>query len=247
MSGANPGPSLLVQPVTTRIFKTGEALADFIIEQVPHDLIQESMILVVTSKIVSLAEYRLLDKASITKEQLIDQEADYNLGEVGYGCFLTIKEGLFIPSAGIDESNSEKDQYILYPQDPFASAHRLWGALREHWKLKDLGILMTDSHTTPLRRGVTGISLAHWGFQGLKDLIGTEDLFGRKMQMTTVNVADGLAAAATLMMGEANESRPLAVIQSNEVTFTSETDRNELKMPVKDDLYYPFFKRHLDK
>lgn len=96
---------------------------------------------------------------------------------------------------------------------------------------------MTDSHTTPLRRGVTGISLAHLGFRGLQSAIGKPDLFGREMKMTTINFADGLAAAATLVMGEANEARPLEVIESEGIEFTSETDCNELKMPVQDDLY----------
>jgi dihydrofolate synthase / folylpolyglutamate synthase len=237
--------SLGIFPLTTRVYHQGENLLDFVVEQVKPHLVQEAMIVAVTSKIVSLAENRLVEKTSITKARLIDQEADYNLGEVGYGCFLTIKHGLFIPSAGIDESNSERDQYILYPKDPFLSARNLWDGLRRQWGLKKLGIVLTDSHTTPLRRGVTGISLAHWGFRGLKDLIGTPDLFGRRMQMTTVNVADGLAAAATLMMGEANECRPLAIIQCSDISFVEDVDALELKMPVKDDLYYPFFKQHL--
>jgi F420-0:gamma-glutamyl ligase len=234
--------ALAVHPVNTRIFRRGEKLFDFVIEHVPQDVIHESMILAVTSKIVSLSEMRLTEKSSISKEQLVEQEADHNLGEVGYGCFLTIKHGLFIPSAGIDESNSEGDQYILYPKDPFQSARHLCESLKECWSLEKLGVLMTDSHTTPLRRGVTGISLAHWGFSGLKDMIGSPDLFGRKMKMTTVNVADALASAATLLMGEANESRPLAILRCEGIEFMESIDIDELKMPIRDDLYFPFFK-----
>lgn len=236
-------PALNIHPVNTRIFHQSEKLLEFVVEQVRSEFIRESMIVVVTSKIVSLAEMRLVDKASISKERLIENEADHNLGEVAYGCFLTIKHGLFIPSAGIDESNSENDQYILYPENPFRSAKLLWEGLRERWKLKELGVLLTDSHTTPLRKGVTGISLAHWGFVGLKDMIGSPDLFGREMKMTTVNVADALAAAATLMMGEANECRPLAILECNGMEFTENTDSEELKMPLQKDLYYPFFAR----
>lgn len=237
--------SLTIHPVHTRIFRQGEKLLDFVVEQVSPEFIRDSMIVAVTSKIVSLSEMRLVEKSAISKEQLIENEADHNLGEVAYGCFLTVKHGLFIPSAGIDESNSEKDQYILYPEDPFQSTKQLWEGLRGRWKIKNLGILMTDSHTTPLRKGVTGISLAHWGFAGLKDMIGSPDLFGRKMKMTTVNVADALAAAATLVMGEANECRPMAILGCGGVEFTEKTDIEELKMPIQDDLYYPFFERHL--
>jgi F420-0:gamma-glutamyl ligase len=234
--------SLTVQPIRTRIFKENENLVAFVIDQVPVSLIGESMILAITSKIVSLSEGRVVDKSTIKKSELIAQEADHNFGEVGYGCYLTVKHGLFIPSAGIDESNSQSDKFILYPLNPFLSLEKAWVALKEKWNLKNLGIVMTDSHTTPLRRGVTGISLAHWGFRGLKSMIGTPDLFGRELKMTTVNVADGLAAAATLVMGEADESRPLAIMCSGEVVFSEQTDSDEVKMPLEDDLYYPFFK-----
>lgn len=237
--------SLQVQAIPTRIFRVGENLADFVAEQVPSELVRERMVLAVTSKIVSLAEGRLIERHAISKAALVEQEADHNLGEVAYGCYLTIKHGLFIPSAGIDESNSERDDFILYPEDPFASAQTLWTELRASWNVSELGILLTDSHTTPLRRGVTGISLAHWGFAGLNDLIGEPDLFGRRMQMTTVNVADGLAAAATLMMGEANEARPLALIMQAGLRFSNETNPEEVKMPLEQDLYFPFFRDRL--
>lgn len=237
--------SLQVQAIPTRIFRVGESLAQFVHQQVPAELVQEQMVIAVTSKIVSLAEKRLVDRSALSKAELVRREADHNFGEVAYGCFLTVKHGLFIPSAGIDESNSEQDQFILYPEDPFASARALWQALRERWGLRELGILLTDSHTTPLRRGVTGISLAHCGFGGLTDLIGAPDLFGRRMQMTTVNVADGLAAAATLMMGEANEARPLAVIRHPGLSFAAETNPEEVRMPLEQDLYYPFFRDRL--
>jgi F420-0:gamma-glutamyl ligase len=239
--------SLKAQALTTRIFRLGENLLEFIVDAVSRELVKESVVLAVTSKIVSLAENRVLNKSEISKEQLIEREADYNLGEVGYGCYLTVKHGLFIPSAGIDESNSELGQYILYPEDPFRSARQLQEGLRARWQLRELGVLIVDSHTTPLRRGVTGISLAHWGFRGLKDKIGSYDLFGRKIQVTTVNIADALAAAAVLTMGETNESRPLAVLKCDGLEFSDPTDTDELKMPIEEDLYYPFFKQHLLK
>jgi len=185
----------------------------------------------------------LVDRSSISKRDLIAREADENLGEVAHGSFLTIKHGLFILSAGIDESNSEDNQYILYPEDPFLSAKNLWLGLRDRWKLKHLGVILTDSHTTPLRRGVTGLALSHWGFRGLKDLVGSPDLFGRKMKMTTVNVADSLAVTATLLMGEANEAQPLAILHGAPVEFVDHVEKTELTMPLAEDLYAPFFKK----
>lgn len=235
--------SLLVQPVKTPILRRGDSLTDFVLSSVDRSLVQEKMLLAVTSKIVSLAEGRLVAQKDVAdKTDLIRRESDHYLGAVAHGCHLTIKEGLFIASAGIDESNSEDGDFILYPADPFASTEKLWRELRSAWGLREMGVIMTDSHTTPLRKGVTGISLAHWGFKAIQNLVGTPDLFGRDLKVTTVNWADGLGAAAVVMMGEGNESTPLALLKGARVEFTDQSTPGEVRIPVADDLYFPFFK-----
>ena len=239
--------SLTIAPVTTAIFLSGpqNELANFIVENLPPEIIHDGMILVVTSKIVSLSENRLVPRDSIEKSALVVREADHNLGEIGYGTILTIKEGLLIASSGIDESNSEHGDYILYPENPFESARQLWSALRSAYNIEKLGILLTDSRTSPLRLGVTGVALAYWGFHGLQNKVGSRDLFGRQLQMTKINIADGLAAAATIVMGEGDEARPLAVISGAEVEFAAQTEPGELRIALENDLYYPFLKPHL--
>lgn len=234
--------SLEVLPLTTKIFSAGESLTDFIVEQVPRDAVVEKMIVAVTSKIVSLAENRLVPVDSISKLDLVKREADVFLGEIGHGCSLTIKEGLMIPSAGIDESNSAGGDYILYPEDPVISARNLWRDLKAAWGLKNLGVLLTDSHTSPLRQGVTGIGLSHWGFGAVKDMVGTKDIFGRELKMTKMNLIDGLSAAVVLMMGEGRERRPLALVYRAPVEFRDETGPEEIRMPLEMDLYYPVLK-----
>lgn len=227
-----------VLPVETEIFHCGEDLADFIFRFVPAAAVREKMILAVTSKIVSLAEKRLAP-ASEDKKNLVRQEADLYLGDIGYGCHLTVKHHLLIPSAGIDESNSEQGDFILYPQDPFASAEKLWRELKKRWNLAQLGVLLTDSHTSPLRRGVTGVGLSYWGFRGVRNMVGTQDLFGRELKMTQLNFVDGLAASAVMLMGEGQEKRPLALLYDSDVEFSDTTTPAELLMPLKEDLYYP--------
>lgn len=233
---------LLVHPIKTRIFHPHENLKRFILETTPRTLIGEKMILAITSKIVSLAEGCLVSHSRQDKASLVYDESDSFLGEIGFGCFLTIKNGLLIPSAGIDESNSETGDYILYPRDPFQSAKLICEKLKVAWNLKEFGIILTDSHTTPLRRGVTGVCLSYWGFHGVKNLVGTKDLFERDLQMTQMNYADGLAASAVMMMGEGRESRPLAVIHNSEVEFTDSINPKELQIPLTEDLYYPLLK-----
>jgi F420-0:gamma-glutamyl ligase len=96
-----------------------------------------------------------------------------------------------------------------------------------------------------LRRGVLGISLAHYGFSPLKDYRGTPDIFGRKLQMTQTNIVDGLAAAAVMLMGEGSECTPLAVIEDIPwIKFVprpikSRKPFSSLEIKTKEDLYYP--------
>jgi F420-0:gamma-glutamyl ligase len=105
-------------------------------------------------------------------------------------------------------------------------------------------VIITDSKTTPLRWGVTGVAIAHSGFLAVRDLIGHLDLFGRPLHMTKVDVADALAAAAVLVMGEADEGTPLATIDDLPfVTFQArDPTPEELEarwIDMEADLYAP--------
>lgn len=237
--------TLSIEPVRTSIFHQGENLVDFILSHLQsRDL--EGSILAVTSKLLSLDENRTAP-AHVSKKELIAQESDHYLGEMGYGCHLAIKHGLLVASAGIDVSNSESGDYLLYPQDPYFSANKLRTELKLRLQLRDFGILITDSHTTPLRHGVQGVTLAFAGFFPVKNLVGENDIFGRPLKMTKTNDADALAAAAVLMMGEAAEQRPLALIKNAPVEFTDEDRRADLEVPVDEDMYRPFYQHFLKK
>ncbi len=229
-----------ITAISTPIFHRKEPLVDFVQRVVPS--LRDGDILAITSKLFSVAEGRWVPADTQEKESLIREEADHDLGEIGFGVRLTIARGLFLPSAGIDASNVEGGGYLLYPVDPFASAQVLWKALRQVYGISQLGILVTDSHTSPLRRGVTGIALAHWGFSGLCNRVGEKDLFGRPLQATQSNLADGLAAAAVLLMGEAAEQTPLALIEGAPVVFQDETSSREMILSPEEDLYYQLYK-----
>jgi dihydrofolate synthase / folylpolyglutamate synthase len=114
--------------------------------------------------------------------------------------------------------------------------------------LKELGIIITDSHTQPLRRGVTGIGIAHWGFNAVQTRVGTRDLFGRELKMTFINALDALAVAAVFVMGEGDESSPLALIEGAKVQFKSGTSTpDEVQIRWEEDLYRPLFSRWIEK
>lgn len=236
--------TLQATAIPTRVLKVGEHMIDFLKESILNSCDLENSVLAITSKIVSISERRIISKNEIDKKTLVQRESDYYLGDIGYGCYLTIKHGLMIPSAGIDESNADGDYYILYPVDPFASARKIYYELSKTFGVKNFGVLLTDSHTTALRAGVTGIALAHAGFKGIQSKIGTPDLFGRALKMTRINVADALSVAAVYCMGEANESTPLALVRSSDVEFISgDIDLSkECSIPPNEDLYAPVYK-----
>jgi coenzyme F420-0:L-glutamate ligase len=229
--------SMIIRPIKTRVFEEGESLLNFISDYVSR--LREESVIVVTSKIVALAEKRTaVIKDNKTKEKLIHAESE--LAVSTKYTWLTIKDGMVMASAGIDESNAN-GKLILLPKDSFKSASLLRKVLRKKYGVKKLGVIITDSRTIPFRAGVTGVSLGYAGFRGVRDYRGTPDIFGRKFKFSRTDVAGGLAAAAVLVMGEGREQQPLAIIEKSPVEFCSKTNRRELHIDIQDDMYRPLF------
>ncbi|OHA58259.1 MAG: hypothetical protein A2571_03315 [Candidatus Vogelbacteria bacterium RIFOXYD1_FULL_44_32] len=224
--------------VKTPLLKAGDDLIQFIIKNIPS--LSEGSVVVVTSKIVALAEGRLAPLSA--KEAIIKRESKEVI-ETPYG-FLTLTKDGWCVNAGVDESNA-KDGLILLPLDAFQSAEVLCRSLRQKFKIKKLGVLITDTKSVPLRVGTVGRALGFAGFQPLRSYINKRDLFGRKSRFTESNLADSLAAAAVLLMGEGSERVPLAVIQEAPVTFvgvgTSQTTK--LSLPPQLDIFRYVFSR----
>ncbi len=228
---------MIVQPIKTRIFKEKENLLAFVVEHIKKPA--EGSVVVVTSKIVALAEGRTVTPKDVAaKARLIGQESDVAI-ETKY-VWLTLKDGMLMASAGIDESNAN-GKLILLPKDSYLSAKKLRKQLRQKWGLKDLGVLVTDSRTMPLRAGVTGVALGYAGFRGIRDYRGQPDIFDRTFKFSRTDVADSLAAAAVLEMGEGSERFPLAIIEKARIDFCSIVDGKELCIDLKDDMYAPLF------
>jgi F420-0:gamma-glutamyl ligase len=203
----------------------------------------------ITSKVVSLCEGRVIHPEVVDKQILITAEAEYLLPptESVYGTTLTISHNLLLPSAGIDESNGD-GVFILWPEDPQRSANVIRRYLAQRFARREIGVIITDSTSRPLRWGVTGVALAHSGFAAVNDYRDQTDLFRRPLAVTQANVRDALAAAAVLVMGEGNEQTPLALI--DDLPFVTFQDRDpsaeELTaaaIPLEDDLYAPLLTR----
>jgi F420-0:gamma-glutamyl ligase len=226
---------MIIRAVKTGIFKEKQNLADFVCGHIPE--IKDKSVIAVSSKIAALAQGRTAPRRLMDK--LIKNEAQYYKKTAL--CYFTIKDAMVMTNAGIDRSNI-KDKISLLPKDPYKTADDLRKILLKRYKVKNLGIIITDSMILPLRAGVITAAIAYSGFKGVKNYIGKKDIYGRKLKMTLVDAADSLAAAAGVTMGEGAEKTPLAVIEDAPVRFINETNPGEIKYPLKRDLYYPFFK-----
>ncbi len=223
----------------TCVFKERESLLNFVTEHLPK--IKNGSVLVITSKIVALAEGRTATPAN-KKEHIALIKAESEMAKPTRFVWLTLKDGMMMANAGIDESNGD-GKLILLPKDSFKAAKKIRTELMEHYGLAELGVVITDSRVLPMRAGTLGIALGYAGFMGLTDYRGKKDLFGRPFKFAKTNVADGLAATAVLVMGEGDECQPLAVIEGAPVVFQDRVRKNELLIPLEDDIYLPFFSR----
>lgn len=210
--------------------------------------LKDNCVIAVTSKVVSIAEGRCIRISEASKDEIAINEADKylprNLAPEGL-VLHTIKNNMLIASSGVDESNGD-GFYILWPKDPSRSARQIWEYLTAKFKIKNLGVVITDSRLVPLRRGVVGISIGFFGFKPLKDYRGKKDIFGREFRMETSNMPDSLATAAVLVMGEGNETIPIAVIEDipgvefTDLEFNPNTPDDAYDIPEKEDMFYPF-------
>ena len=227
-----------IQAIKTRIFREHEDLFSFIVEHLPR--LRDKSVLVVTSKIAALGEGRTRDNSDpLAKVRAIRAESDWAV-KTKY-VWLTLKDDMFMASAGIDESNAA-GKLILLPKDSFRTASRLRRRLMRHYRIRRLGVIITDSRTIPLRAGVLGMAIGYAGLRGLRNYQTQRDIFGRKFRFTRVDIADSLAATAVLLMGEGAERQPLAVITDAPVEFADQVRRRELIIHPSQDIYKPLLK-----
>lgn len=238
-----------ITAIKTRKIKPPKDKIWDILEKAAKSL-KENSIFCIASKVVAISEGRCIPISDYPhKDELVKKEADKYLERnlTPHSWMMhTLKNNLLIGSAGIDESNGD-GFYILWPENPEKSAKEIYEFLREKSGLKNIGVIITDSHSIPLRRGLVGISLAHFGFEPLKDYMGEKDLFGRELIYSMSNIPDSLAAASVFAMGEGAEQTPIAIIEdlNGMVKFTDkkwkpEKQNSDFKIKPEEDLYAPF-------
>jgi coenzyme F420-0:L-glutamate ligase/coenzyme F420-1:gamma-L-glutamate ligase len=216
---------------------------------------QPGDVLVIAQKIVSKAEGRYVDLDRVIPSPRAIEiaqrcEKDPRLIEVilsESSEVVRVRPGLIITrhrlgfvsaNAGVDRSNVAPegiDRVLLLPIEPDRSAARVRSALRDRFGV-DLAVIIADSHGRPHRLGTVGVAIGLAGLPGVEDWRGRRDLFGYTLQHTEVGLADQIASAATLLLGQAAESIP-AVIVRGAPYEPREGSAREINRPQEMDLF----------
>ncbi len=215
------------------------------------EVVPERSVLVVSSKVVSIWRGRCVkagENPLLTDKDVFaiaESELYIPRKETPYNLMHTIVQGMRIGSGGVDLSNGN-GYFTLWPADPDSDADEIRSMLVAHYGLAEVGVIVADSTSTPLRNGVVGLALGYSGFLPMRDYRGKKDVFGRPLFLERTNVADCLATAGVAEMGEADECTPLALISDiHDITFSTERPTDPaltLKVPLKDDVFLPFFR-----
>ena len=199
---------------------------------------QNNDVLVVTQKIVSKAEGRLvpIDATDpLSHKQLVEDEAVRIVRRRGDLIITETKHGFVCANSGIDLSNVERGYAALLPIDSDKSARRIRDIIGATLGV-NVGVIISDTFGRPWRKGLTDVAIGVAGIAGVVDLRGTPDSLGRIMQVTEVAVADELASAAELVMGKSS-GVPVAVVRGADETWFRNSNISELVRPPQEDLF----------
>lgn len=242
------------------VIKEGDDLAEIILRALrTADMsLEDSDVLVLAQKIISKAEGRMVNLTTVKPSdeaielaaflekrpelvELILQESNEVVRKRPGTVIVEHKKGFICANAGIDHSNVkgswgvDADWVLLLPEDSDASARRLRRDIFLRTG-KEIGVLIIDSHGRAWRNGVLGTTIGLAGIPGLLDMRGEEDLYKYKLRVTTIGVADELAAGASLMMGQANEGTPVVLVKGFPYPLR-EGHSGELIRPKERDLF----------
>lgn len=220
-------------------------------------MLQDGDILVVAQKAVSKAEGRIVDLAKVrpsrkaarlAKElqkdprivQLILDEAR-EIVMMKNGIIVTeTKHGFVCANSGVDQSNlARQDAAVLLPVDPDSSARKLRGFFKKQ-QGKDVAVIITDTFGRPFREGQVNVAVGVAGIRPIKNYIGKKDMFGKKLRVTEIAVADEVASAAELAMGK-SDGIPVALVRGYGFEPAGRVSIKDLSRPKKQDIF-----RHSD-
>ena len=219
----------------------GQQLGDIIADACsgePNGPLRDNDVLIVTQKIVSKAEGRLVPIDSddpLSHKALVEEEAVRVVRRRGDLIITETKHGFVCANSGIDLSNVERGYAALLPLDSDRSARRIRDIIRDKLGV-NVGVIVSDTFGRPWRKGLTDVAIGIAGIAGVLDLRGTEAALGRVMQVTEVAIADELASAGELVMGKSN-GVPVAVIRGADPSWFRDSSMDEIVRPPSEDLF----------
>ena len=238
------------------LVKEGDNVAEIIVASALRQNmpIREKDIIVITHKIISKAEGNLVNLEKVSPSKLAIEvaqktEKDPKFVEIvltetkeivrmGRNSLITeTKNGTICANAGIDKSNIEgKENIALLPKEPDKSAQAV---RREIKKLtnQDVAVIISDTHGRPLRMGEINVAIGIAGMKPTKDRRGDKDLFGYVLRVKQTAIADEIASAAELVIGQADEGKPVAIVRGYEYAPTEKASARELIRPREADLF----------
>ncbi|MFB9372300.1 coenzyme F420-0:L-glutamate ligase [Kitasatospora albolonga] len=230
--GAGPGAFSVLPVAGLPEIEPGTDLAELIAKAGEFE---DGDVVVVTSKIVSKAEGRIVEAAD--REAAIDAETVRVVARRGRSRIVENRNGLVMAAAGVDASNTAPGTVLLLPLDPDASARALRARLRQLTGRR-LGVLVTDTFGRPWRNGLTDVAIGAAGVAVVEDHRGRRDSHGNELTLTVTATADELAAAGDLAKGKAS-GVPVAVVRGLGGVVTEEDGDGirPLLRPVVDDLF----------
>lgn len=236
----------------------GQSIAEIIIDAIAGNGLSlvNNHVVVICQKIVSKAENRYVELATVRPSpraielarlcekdsrlvELVLRESSAVLRCVKDVLIVRHRLGFIVANAGIDQSNipNAAEHALLLPQNPDASAANIRAALEQRFDVR-IGVIVSDSFGRPWRMGVCGTAIGCAGLNPLIDLRGKPDRFGRPLRVTQVAIADEIAAAATLVMGEADEGRPIVLVSRIAADYFSDAGvATQLLRPAEQDLF----------
>ena len=242
------------------LIRPGSNLAEIVLTalQENHIALEDQDILVLAQKIVSKAEGRMVNLVGVIPTsravelanktekdsrlvELILQESREVLRTRPGTIIVEHRLGFVCANAGIDHSNvagtgdATEEWVLLLPENPDRSAEQIRQELQSK-TAKEVGVLIIDSHGRAWRNGTAGVAIGIAGLPALQDLRGQPDLFGLTLRITQVGVADELASAASLAMGQAAEGTPVVHVRGFPYKLREST-LNELLRPKEQDLF----------
>lgn len=214
----------------------GDELSELIVAAVA---LQAGDVVVVTQKIVSKAEGRLVEvdpEDPLSHKELVMSEAVRVLRRRGDLLVTETRHGFVCANSGVDLSNVERGWAALLPLDADRSARRIRDGIRARAGVA-VGVIVSDTFGRTWRRGLTDVAIGTAGVAAVVDLRGTADAHGRELAVTEVCVADEIAGAAELVMGKSS-GVPVAVVRGVDPSWLRESSvREEVVRPYGEDLF----------